>query len=67
MKLEELGGPAECTRCKKTFPGDQLIYEGEDYEPICFKCLKEVDGPKMDVLSKIHGLRPPKSLGPADG
>lgn len=59
MKLEELGGPANCTHCKKTFPGDQLIYEGEDYEPICYDCLKKVDAPKMEILSKIHGLRRP--------
>ena len=60
MKLDDLGKPAQCTRCKKTYPSDQMIFEGEDLEPICQTCLREVDGPRADLLAKIQGMRRPK-------
>ena len=59
MKLEDLGKPAECSRCHKIWPSDHLIFEGEDMEPICQTCLAEVDGPRAALLAKIQGLRRP--------
>ena len=60
MKLEDLGKPAECSRCHKMHPSSGLIFEGDDLEPICHACLQEVDPPRWEVLSRIQALRRPK-------
>jgi hypothetical protein len=59
MKLEDLGKPAECSRCHKTFPSDRVIFEGADLEPICRYCLQKVDAPRADILARIQSLRKP--------
>ena len=57
MSLEYLGKSAKCSQCGQLSAPEELIYEGEDLEPICRTCLTQLDPARMEIIDRIQKLR----------
>jgi hypothetical protein len=57
MLPPEVGQPDRCRQCGQLYTTDQLIYQGEDLEPICLPCLRQIDPVRAQILANIPRRR----------